>query len=274
MNESREPSADSILLRICGLEKQYSRRVGWRSHNYVALRGIDLTVRRGTILGILGRSGSGKTTLARCIAGMERPNAGSIHCGVHDLVKSRQPRPEIQLIFQDPSTALNPRFTAEELIAEPLVIQRLGTSAAQSEVVARLMNEVGLSPDWRQRRPREFSGGQLQRIVIARALAAEPRLLILDEAFTGLDLSTSAQIANLLLEFRSRYGLTYIFISHDLSLTARFCEEVAVMENGAIVESGPLAEVLSAPRSEATKKLILPSAAMERGLTMAIEGGS
>src|ERR1051326_3781413 len=225
MSSSSPTTGGEVLLRIRGLEKRYSRREGWRTREVVVLHGIDLEMRRGSILAILGDSGAGKTTLSRCIIGMEKPDAGSITFAGRDLAslslrELRRITPELQLIFQDPSTALNPRWTAEELIAEPLLIQRRGTLTSNQELVVRLMREVGLSPDWKHRRPSEFSGGQLQRIAIARALAIEPRLLVLDEAFTGLDLSTAAQIANLLLEIRASRNLSYILISHDIALAS------------------------------------------------------
>jgi ABC-type dipeptide/oligopeptide/nickel transport system ATPase subunit len=180
----------------------------------------------------------------------------------------------VQLIFQDPSTALNPRFTAEELIAEPLLIQRRGMKASNCAAATRLMAEVGLSPDWRHRRVSGFSGGQLQRIAIARALAIEPRLLILDEAFTGLDLSTAAQIANLLLDLRSSRDLTYILISHDIALAARFADDIAVMEGGAIVEHGPARDILSSPQQKATRDLIDAAASLNQGFSLAAGEGA
>ncbi len=267
-------SNDPVLLRIRGLEKRYARREGWRTREVVALHAIDLDVRSGSILAVLGDSGAGKTTLARCIAGMERVDAGSVVFDGRELTRLatrelRRVKPELQLIFQDPSTALNPGFTAEELIMEPLLIQRVGTRQSNRESVERLMREVGLSPDWRQRRPSEFSGGQLQRIAIARALAIAPRLLILDEALTGLDLSTAAQIANLLLQLRSARDLTYILISHDIALAAQFADEIAIMAEGAIVERGSADVLLKSPQHDATRALLDAAAAMSQGLEMA-----
>src|SRR5512133_1571983 len=153
-----------VLLRVRGLEKRFSRREGWRTRQVMALHDIDLEITRGSVLAILGDSGAGKTTLSRCIVGMEKADAGSITFAGRDVAslssrESRRIKPEGQLIFQDPSTALNPRLSAAELIAEPLVIQRRGTPASNQEVVTRLMREVGLSPDWKHRRPSEFSGG-------------------------------------------------------------------------------------------------------------------
>ena len=268
-----------MLLRLRGLEKRYVRREGWRSREVVALHGIDLEVRRGSIVAILGDSGAGKTTLARCLSGMEKADAGSLIFDGYDLTQLsgrelRRLLPQRQLIFQDPSTSLNPAFTAEESIMEPLLIQRRGTRETNRESVARLMREVGLSPDWWLRRPSQFSGGQLQRIAIARALAIEPRLLILDEAFTGLDLSTAAQIANLLLDLRSTRDLTYILISHDIALAAQVADEIVVMCDGTIVERGATSEVLQSPKHDATRTLLNAAIAMNVGFEMASGRGA
>lgn len=262
MNSAGAASAtDGALLRIRALGKHYTRREGWRTRSAVVLHDVDVDVAAGSILAIIGDSGAGKTTLARCIVGMEKPDAGSIVFAGDDLARLssrefRQIRPRIQLIFQDPSTALNPRLTAEELIAEPLLVQRRRSADERSERVLCLMREVGLSPEWSRRGPAEFSGGQLQRIAIARALAAEPEVIILDEAFTGLDLSTGAQIANLLLDLRAAHNLTYIVISHDIAFAAQFAEEIAVMSAGTIVERGPVQQILENPRAGATRALV------------------
>ena len=262
------------LLSVRGVRKTYRQREGWRTRERLALRDVNLDIPRGAVVAIIGDSGAGKTSMARCIAGMEKPDAGSLIFNGADLLslspgQLRHVRPEIQLIFQDPSTALNPRLTAEELIGEPLRIQGRGTRISIAERVVSLMRETGLSPEWRQRRPSEFSGGQLQRIAIARALAIEPRLLILDEAFTGLDLSTAAQIANLLLDIRAKRDLTYVLISHDLGLAARFADEIATLEEGAIVEYGPATTVMGAPKHATTRRLVEAAAAMNQAFAMA-----
>ena len=270
--------SDATLLRVRELRKRYSRREGWRMRDAVVLRDVDLDIQAGSILAIVGDSGAGKTTLARCIAGMEKPDRGSIVLGGVDLArlparKLRRFRPRIQLIFQDPSTALNPRFTAEELICEPLLVRGMGSGEERSEQVTQLMREVGLSPDWKTRRALEFSGGQLQRIAIARALTTRPEILILDEAFTGLDLSTAAQIANLLLDLRAAHGLTYILISHDISFAAQFADEIAVMSAGKIVERGPAARILEAPEADPTRILVESARASSMALARAAGEG-
>ena len=273
------PAGQPPLLRARALEKRYRQREGWRTKTVVALRDVNLEVHCGSAVAIIGDSGSGKTTLARCVSGMERVDGGSLVFNGLELAglsqrAFRRIRSQVQLIFQDPSMALNPSFTAEELIAEPLRIQHRGTPASNAERVVQLMGEVGLPVESRHRRPREFSGGQLQRIAIARALAIEPRLLILDEAFTGLDLSTAAQIANLLLDLRAKHDLTYLVISHDLGLAARFADWIAVMESGTIVECGPPDEVLTSPLHGSTRRLVEASAAMHRAFAMAAGEGA
>lgn len=267
-------SPEPMLLHVRGLQKRYSRREGWRTRQVVALSDIDLDIRRGSTVAVLGESGAGKTTLARCIATMESFDQGSMVLDDVDIARASQRelqriRPAIQLIFQDPSTALNPRLTAEELIAEPLVVQDRGTRDERATTVANLMREVGLSPEWRKRRPAEFSGGQLQRIAIARALAIQPKLLILDEAFTGLDLSTAAQIANLLLDLRAAHGLTYILISHDIAFAAQFADDIAVMSAGRIVERGPARSILQSPQAEETKMLVANAQSAGKALSRA-----
>jgi ABC-type dipeptide/oligopeptide/nickel transport system ATPase subunit len=183
------------------------------------------------ILGVTGPSGSGKSTLARCLARFETPTAGEI------LLDGRRqwPRHEVQLILQQPAASLNPRFTAEEIVAEPLVIQRIGDHASRRARVFDLLSTVGLDPATARAPALAFSGGERQRLAIARALALEPKLLILDESFAGLDLSLQAQIANLLLDLQDRRGLTYILISHDPALLSRIATHIALMDQGMMV---------------------------------------
>jgi ABC-type dipeptide/oligopeptide/nickel transport system ATPase subunit len=199
---------------------------------------------------VLGRSGSGKSTLARCIAGFETPDSGEILLegrkpGVKDRANRLAPVPravlareraEVQMIFQDAATSLNPRFTARQIIAEPLEIARWKNDAERTTRALQLMEEVGLDPGWALRQAGEFSGGQRQRLALARAVAAEPKLLIMDEALSGLDMPLQAQMVRLLMELQSRYGLTYLYISHDLNFISVFAQEVLVMESGRIVE--------------------------------------
>jgi ABC-type dipeptide/oligopeptide/nickel transport system ATPase subunit len=212
------------LLRIQGVSKSYRDRA--------VLRDIRLDVAGGSTLGLVGPSGCGKTTLARCIARFERPDAGEI------LLEGRPdwPRPAVQLIFQQPAASLNPRFTASEIVSEPLRIACIGDGRDRAAHARQLMATVGLDPAAATLSALEFSGGERQRLAIARALAVAPKLLILDESLASLDLSIQAQIANLLLDLQEQRGLTYILISHDRTLVQRLATEIAVMEQGRIVE--------------------------------------
>lgn len=256
-------------LRVRGLVKHYlARRRGvWARHDRVAaVNGVAFEIPAAKTLALVGSSGSGKSTVARCVTRLERPDKGEIwladtdiaQLGSGDLVPFRS---LIQMIFQDPITSMNPAMSAAEIIAEPLLIQRRGTAEGRRLRASELMREVGLSVTSTDRRAIEFSGGQRQRLAIARALVLAPKVLILDEALTGLDLSTQAQIANLLLELQQAHGLTYLLISHDLALVSRMADRVAVMSRGEIVEAGSTAEILSQPQTPETKSLL---AAAER----------
>ncbi len=247
------------LLRAEGLTKMYSRRRG--GDPVVALDGADLVIAGRSIVALVGESGSGKSTLARCLALLERPTSGEIRLEgepLSQLPERRRAalRPRLQLIFQDPAAAINPRFSALETVGEPLRLTRRGDRAARRRRALGLMAEVGLDPELAARSSLELSGGQRQRLAIARALAAEPKLLILDEGLSGLDLSLSAQIVNLLLDLRQRHDLTYLMISHDLRLVAHLADEVAVMHRGRIVEHAAPGEVWQRPRHAVTRALI------------------
>jgi ABC-type glutathione transport system ATPase component len=233
------------------------------------LRDIDLDLVRGRTLGLVGPSGSGKSTLARAIALFEPPARGEILLDGRNLWQlSRRDRTraraEVQLIFQEPAATLNPRFTAAEIVTEPLRVApglppglSFGRArAARNAAAAELLETVGLPRQAARRHALEFSGGERQRLAIARALALQPKLLILDESFSGLDLSIQAQIANLLLDLQQRRGLTSILISHDLALAASLAGEIAVMDQGTIVECAPTAGILAAPRHPRTRELL------------------
>jgi len=185
---------------------------------------------------------------------------------------SRELRPvraEIQMIFQDPSTSMNPRMSAAEIIEEPLLIQNRGTRDERLSHAAELMKEVGLSADWLPRRVTEFSGGQLQRIAIARALALGPKFLVLDEALSGLDLSTQSDITDLLRNLQAAHSLTYLLISHDLGLVARLAGSIAIMSAGRIVEQGPTREIISNPTRPETKVLVAAAERFRKALAQA-----
>jgi peptide/nickel transport system ATP-binding protein len=235
------PAASEPIVEIIGLEKSYQRRrlFGTTEPALKALNGIDLSIARGSTVGLAGRSGCGKSTLARCIAALEQADAGEIRINGTDIARlgDRALRPyrnQVQIIFQDSAAALNPRFTALDIVSEAMVIQDIGTAVERRDRSANLMTQVGLSPDRLQSRPSEFSGGERQRLAIARALAVSPRLLILDEAFSGLDLMTRERIVRLLTELQATHGLTYVCISHDIDLLARFTADIVVMHEGQI----------------------------------------
>jgi peptide/nickel transport system ATP-binding protein len=238
------PNHGDAIVEISGLKKRYQRRriFGTSGPAVEALKGVDLTIIRGTTLGLAGRSGCGKSTLARCIAGLETPDAGVVRINGTDIAHLNRRDPasssrHAQIIFQDSAAALNPRFTTLDIVSEPMVIRRIGNAAERRDRAADLMTQVGLSPDRLGSRPGEFSGGERQRLTIARALAASPRLLILDEAFSGLDQLTRERIVRLLADLQSSHGLTYLCISHDIELLHQFATHVAVMQDGRIAAS-------------------------------------
>lgn len=250
------------LLKVDGLRKRYGGgRLLVRGEGVTALSGVTFSVSPGTTLAVVGESGSGKSTLALCLACLERPTAGRIEFEGREVAALGEPdlralRPRIQLVFQDPAQSLNPRFTALEIVAEPLVVQKKFTRRERSDCARRLLERIGLSVEMAGRTPAEFSGGQRQRLAIARALVLEPKLLILDEALSALDCSVQAQIANLLMDLQASLGLTYLFITHDLAMAAHLADEVAVLAGGRIVEHGAAAKVLRHPQHAATQALL------------------
>ncbi len=256
----REPVAsESIVLRTEGLSKTYTR--GWlrRGDAVAAAKDISLKIRRGETLGIVGESGSGKSTVARCIARLIEPSAGTILLDGEDVAKLgaaalRPFRRRVQIVFQDPYRSLNPRRTVGESIVEGPMNYGASRDAALSGA-RRLMELVRLDPRSLDRYPHQFSGGQRQRVCIARALAIEPDLLIADEAVSALDVSVQAQVLSLLDEIRVRLDLAMLFITHDLRVAAQVCHRIAVMQQGRIVEEGPVAEVFAHPKHAYTRAL-------------------
>lgn len=266
--------AGDPFLRVKGLSRRYWRQSRpWRRRTALdAARNVTFEIARGTTLALVGPSGSGKSTVARCVVGLERLDAGEIWIGDREIARlsGRELFPvrrEVQMVFQDPATSMNPRMTAAEVIEEPLRLQYLGEREERASRVQELMKEVGVPSEWMERGITQFSGGQQQRIAIARALALRPTLLVLDEAYTGLDLSTQAQIANLLLELQAVHGLTYLLISHDLRLVSQIADAVAVMSAGEIVEQGSAAEILDSPEHRETQQLVRAAAGLKLGST-------
>ena len=233
-----------------GLVKRYGHG---RTHRPVmALDGVDFEMAMGSAVALVGESGSGKTTLARCLAGFAEPDAGEIR--FHPAFTDR--RALVQMVFQDAAGSLNPGMRAGGIVAEPLLVRRRGDARERRRRALELMEQVGLPACAGNRRPREFSGGQRQRLALARALALEPRFLILDEALSGLDLSVQGQIGQLLVVLRRTSGLAYLFITHDLALACAVADEVAVMHGGRIVERAAPGDLLAAPAHPHTRALI------------------
>jgi ABC-type glutathione transport system ATPase component len=262
------PPSNGVLLSVQKLCKYFPiigvglfrRQVG----PVKACHDISFELRRGETLGIVGESGSGKSTLARTLLRVTRPTSGNalFHgAGPVDLATASQRelkrvRPQIQMIFQDPFSSLNPRLTVQQIIAEPLVIHRRARGAELEDRVVGMMRRVGIRPEYRARYPQAFSGGQRQRIGIARALILEPTLVVGDEAVSALDVSVQAQLINLLMELQDELGLTYLFITHDLSVVRHIAKRVAVMTRGVIVEQGDTAQVFEDPQHEHTRRLL------------------
>jgi len=254
------------LLEVRGLQMHFpvtegivlSRKMG----EVKAVDGIDFTVRRGETLGLVGESGCGKTTTGRCILRLERPTAGEILYDGADIAKLERKdlmalRRRIQVIFQDPYSSLNPRMKVGEIIAEPIMVHGLERNASRRATrVRELLSICGLDPKFADRYPHEMSGGQRQRVGIARALALEPEFIVCDEAVSALDVSIQAQIVNLLEDLRGQFGLTYLFIAHDLSVVRHLCQRVAVMYLGRIVELAECDELFDHPLHPYTKALL------------------
>ena len=227
-----------------------------------AVNGVSLRVRKGETLGIVGESGSGKTTLGMSLIRLQPLTSGTIEFGgtrIDSLSKRemRPYRPEIQVVFQDPFSSLNPRMIVRQIIAEGLVVNNIGSSGAEREKMIRTaLEEVQLEPDALDKFPNEFSGGQRQRIAIARAMVMSPSFILLDEPTSALDLSIQAQIIDLLRELRRKHDVSYVFISHDLKVVRALCHNVIVMRSGDVVEQGPTDTVMGSPGTEYTKRLV------------------
>lgn len=256
-----------VLLKAEYLSKEYcSRRVNGAKTSVRALDQVSLVIQPGARIAVVGSSGSGKSTLAACLACLEKPSSGTIRFQGRDLTllsenELRSVRPQIQLVFQDPAVAFNPFFTVQEILEEPWTLQTKFNSAEKRKRTAELLGQLGLLSNLLDRRPSDLSGGQRQRLAIARALALDPKILILDEALSALDYSVQAQIANLLLDLSDRsipaaVRPAILFITHDLVMAARIADEIVVMQNGRIVETGTTQKIIETAEHEATQKLL------------------
>lgn len=262
--------ANDIALELCALSRRFKLKRGlFRAPGVItAVDNISLRIRRGETLGLVGESGCGKSTLAKILLGLLKPSAGNV------LVDGKEVNPRerralarrIQPIFQDPYSSLNPRRTVANSVSVPLRLHRVGTAAEQQATVKKMLDLVGLPERTHGQYPSQLSGGQRQRVAIARALVLRPDILICDEPTSALDVSVQAQILNLLMDLKAEFGLTYLFISHDLGVVEHLVDRVAVMYKGQIVELGPREQIFDRPAHAYTRMLLASALTPEPGL--------
>ena len=257
-------SQNGSLLSVRDLQMYFPIRKGAlieRTVGHVkAVDGVSFEIAEGETLGLVGESGSGKSTTGYCILQLLKPTAGSVRFMDKELTEIgredlRRMRREMQIVFQDPYSSLDPRMTVGGIVSEPLEVHGIGTRSSRRETVRRLLEIVGFDPNFTNRYPHEFSGGQRQRIGIARALALNPKLIVCDEPVSALDVSIQAQILNLLKDLQRDFGLTYLFISHDLAVVRTMSDRIAVMNQGKLVEVGTAHQIYNEPKDEYTKAL-------------------
>jgi oligopeptide transport system ATP-binding protein len=256
---------NGALLSVEDLTKHFPVKSGLLVEHTVghvkAVDGVSFEIREGETLGLVGESGSGKSTTGYCILQLIQPTSGSVRFMGRELTElgredMRKMRREMQIVFQDPYSSLDPRMTVGDIVAEPLQVHGVGTRRSRRETVRQLLDVVGFNPTYTNRYPHEFSGGQRQRIGIARALALNPKLIVCDEPVSALDVSIQAQILNLLKDLQRDFGLTYLFIAHDLAVVRTMSDRIAVMNRGKLVEIGPAEEVYTTPNDQYTKALL------------------
>ncbi len=257
MTTTSDPNGNDPLVSVRALVKHFPTEAGVLR----AVDGVTFDIKRGETLGLVGESGCGKSTAGRCILRLIEPTSGEIKFEERSVVamnkrELRTLRREMQIIFQDPQASLNPRMKVGDIIAEPLVIHKIGNKAEQRERVAWLLGKVGLDADFMKRYSHEFSGGQLQRIGVARALALNPKLIVADEPVSALDVSVQAQVVNLLQDLQKEFGLTYLFISHGLAVVEHISTRVAVMYLGRIVEIADAQDLYLNPLHPYTRALL------------------
>jgi oligopeptide transport system ATP-binding protein len=264
MTQASVPSTGGVLLEVRDLRKHFPIKKGILWEREVgavkAVDGVSFYIQEGHTLGLVGESGSGKSTTGYCILQLLKPTSGSVRFMGNELTELdreglRRMRREMQIVFQDPYSSLDPRMTVGNIVSEPLEVHGIGTRRSRGETVRRLLEIVGFNPNYTNRYPHEFSGGQRQRIGVARALALNPKLIVCDEPVSALDVSIQAQILNLLKDLQRDFNLTYLFISHDLAVVRTMSDDIAVMNQGELVEVGAAEQVYEQPKDEYTKAL-------------------
>ena len=261
-----EDTSKQSLVETIGLKKYFGLKAGLfgrqrQAQTLKAVDGVSLAIWRGESVGLVGESGSGKSTFGKCLLRILEATGGKILFDGEEIThlstaKMRPLRPQMQMVFQNPSSSLDPRMRVKDIVAEPLLLHKKGRGRAIDERVKELLSVVGLGWDLAYRLPHEPSGGQRQRIALARALALNPKFLVLDEPTSALDVSVQAQVLNLVYELQERFGFSYLFISHDLAVIQHICDRVALMYLGAIVESGSRKDVFERPLHPYTKALL------------------
>lgn len=261
-HKAKDPNAP-VVLEASGLRKSFWLKEGlFGRREFKAVKDVSFQLRKGHTLGVVGESGSGKTTMGLTLLRLHEPTGGRVMFDGRDLLKMggaewQQMRRRIQVVFQNPYASLNPRFTIAQTLREPMEIHAIGGNTAERDARAvELLKKVGLDESAMAKYPHEFSGGQRQRIAIARCLTLRPEVLVLDEAVSALDVSVQAQVLNLLKDLQEEFGLSYIFISHDLAVVKFISDEVLVMQNGDVVEQAATSQLIAAPREEYTRRLL------------------